>query len=147
MDTLKLRNIQVSLFNLIYLYIVSTSTFINVFFCNKGICLLTENARKKYYTILKIYYFISFLVIYFILLNSTLCFNHWACIAADEQFVPVKLMSPVVNASMLILVLYCKTLYICGIKFSRFNDNDVLAYFNFGGHDLPWLQIVKKVIL
>ena len=41
--------------------------------------------------------------------------------------------------------LCCKTFYICGIKFSRFNKNDILAYFNFGGHDIPWLQMVKKI--
>ena len=40
---------------------------------------------------------------------------------------------------------YCKTLNICGIKFCRFNKNNILAYFNFGGHDIPWLQIVKKI--
>ena len=40
---------------------------------------------------------------------------------------------------------YCKTLNVCGIKFSRFNENDILAYFNFGGHDIPWLQMVKKI--
>ena len=32
---------------------------------------------------------------------------------------------------------YCKTLYICRTKFSRFNENDILAYFNFGGHVIP----------
>ena len=37
-----------------------------------------------------------------------------------------------------------KTLNICGIKFSRFNENDILVYFNFVGHDIPWFQIVKK---
>ena len=30
---------------------------------------------------------------------------------------------------------YCKTLNICGIKISRFNKNEILAYFNFGGYD------------
>ena len=39
---------------------------------------------------------------------------------------------------------YCKTLSICGNKFSRFSDNDIMAYFNSGSHDIPWLQIVKK---
>ena len=42
------------------------------------------------------------------------------------------------------LVFY-KTLNICGIKISRFNENDILAHFNFGNHDIPWLQIVKKI--
>ena len=33
----------------------------------------------------------------------------------------------------------------CKSAVSNFRgDNDILAYFNFGGHDLPWLQIVKK---
>ena len=41
---------------------------------------------------------------------------------------------------------YCETLHICGIKFSRFSENDILVYFNFGGHDIPWLQIVKKIL-
>ena len=35
-------------------------------------------------------------------------------------------------------------LNICGIKFSRFTENDILAHFNFGVHDIPWLQIEKK---
>ena len=28
--------------------------------------------------------------------------------------------------------------------FSRFNENDILAIFNFGGHNISWLQIVRK---
>ena len=40
--------------------------------------------------------------------------------------------------------LSCKTLKICGIKFSRFDKNDILTHFNFGIHDLPSLQILKK---
>ena len=40
---------------------------------------------------------------------------------------------------------YCKTLNICGIKFSLCTENDILAHFNFGVHDTPWLQIVKKI--
>ena len=39
---------------------------------------------------------------------------------------------------------YCKMLNIRGIKFSRFNENNILAYFNFDGHDIPWFQMVKK---
>ena len=39
----------------------------------------------------------------------------------------------------------CKTLNISGIKFSRFNTNAILAYFNFCGHGIPWLQMVKKI--
>ena len=39
---------------------------------------------------------------------------------------------------------YCKTLNICSIKFSRISENDILACFNFGGHDIPCLQTVKK---
>ena len=31
---------------------------------------------------------------------------------------------------------FCKTINICGINFLRFNDNDILTYFNFGCHDL-----------
>ena len=38
---------------------------------------------------------------------------------------------------------YCKTLNICGIKLLPSNENDILAYLNFGCHDLPWFQIVK----
>ena len=53
-------------------------------------------------------------------------------------FEPLRRMSGYVTLH------YCKTLNICGNKLSRFNDNDVLAYFNFGGHDLPWLQIDSK---
>ena len=26
-------------------------------------------------------------------------------------------------------------------KFSRFYENDILAYFKFCGHDIPWFQI------
>ena len=32
-----------------------------------------------------------------------------------------------------------KTLYITGVKISRFNEKDVLAHFNSGDHDIPWL--------
>ena len=47
--------------------------------------------------------------------------------------------------SLSILKLYCcKRLTICGIKISRFNENDVLVHSNFGVHDITWLQIVKK---
>ena len=54
----------------------------------------------------------------------------------------------------LFLIIYCsqkytskysKTLNISGIKFSRFNENDKLTYYNVGGHDIPWIQIVKKI--
>ena len=58
-----------------------------------------------------------------------------------------RLVSPVIFKSHEFQRLhsqYCKTLNICGIKFSRFNENNILEYFNFGGHDIPWLQIVKK---
>ena len=34
---------------------------------------------------------------------------------------------------------------ICGNKFSWLNENDILGYFNFGGHDISWLQIVNKI--
>ena len=34
---------------------------------------------------------------------------------------------------------------ICDIKFSRFSENDILVYFNFSGHDIPWLQMVNKI--
>ena len=40
---------------------------------------------------------------------------------------------------------YCKTLNIRGVKFLRFNENNILAHFNFGVHDNPWLKIVKKI--
>ena len=40
---------------------------------------------------------------------------------------------------------YCQTLNICGIKFSRVNGNDILGYFNFYDHDIPWLLMVKKI--
>ena len=33
-------------------------------------------------------------------------------------------------------------LNICGFKISRLNENDILALINFGGQDIPWLQIV-----
>ena len=38
-------------------------------------------------------------------------------------------------------IMYCKTLDICGIKFLRFDENDILAHFNF---DMPLLQLVFK---
>ena len=38
-----------------------------------------------------------------------------------------------------------KTLNICGIKFSRFDETDILSHSNFGVHEIPWLQTVKKV--
>ena len=37
-----------------------------------------------------------------------------------------------------------KILNIWVITFSRFDENDILVYFNFVGHDIPWFQIVKK---
>ena len=43
------------------------------------------------------------------------------------------------------IIKYCKTLNICGIKFSRFNENDILAQFDFGVYDILWLQIVQKI--
>ena len=42
--------------------------------------------------------------------------------------------------------MYCKTFNIWGIKFSQFNENDIMAYFNFGDDDIPWLQMVKKIL-
>ena len=30
---------------------------------------------------------------------------------------------------------YCKALNICGIKISRFTENDILVEINFGGHE------------
>ena len=33
--------------------------------------------------------------------------------------------------------IYCNTHNIYGIRFLRFNENDILAYFNFGSHDIP----------
>ena len=41
--------------------------------------------------------------------------------------------------------LYCKTLNIRSVKFLRFNENDILAHFNFGVHVIPWLKKVKKI--
>ena len=32
---------------------------------------------------------------------------------------------------------YCKTHNICGIKFPRFSENNMLAYFKFGSHNIP----------
>ena len=47
--------------------------------------------------------------------------------------------------------MYFKTLNqisnLCGIKFSQFNENDILVHFNFGIHDIPWLQIAEKINL
>ena len=43
--------------------------------------------------------------------------------------------------------LYCrKTLNICSSQtaISRFNENDILAYFDFDGYDTSWLQIKSK---
>ena len=45
-----------------------------------------------------------------------------------------------------ILTTFVKTLNICGIKYLRFNEYDILAYFNSGGHDIRWLQIVQKIL-
>ena len=39
------------------------------------------------------------------------------------------------------LFAYCKTFNICGIKFSRFTENDIgRFFFNFGGHNMLWLR-------
>ena len=32
---------------------------------------------------------------------------------------------------------YCETLNICCIKFSWSSENEILAHFNFGVHDIP----------
>ena len=32
----------------------------------------------------------------------------------------------------------------CGVKISRFNENDILAHLNVGVHDNPWLQQVNS---
>ena len=40
---------------------------------------------------------------------------------------------------------YCKTLNIRCVRFSWFDDNDILAHFNFGVNDILWLKIVKKI--
>ena len=40
---------------------------------------------------------------------------------------------------------YCKTLNICGIKISGFNEKGKLVHFNFGGHDTSRLQLRKKI--
>ena len=32
-----------------------------------------------------------------------------------------------------------------GIHFLRLNEDDILAQFSFGVHDIPWLQIVKNI--
>ena len=39
----------------------------------------------------------------------------------------------IVHDFSIVLPSFCKTLSICGIKFSPLNENDILAYFNFGG--------------
>ena len=31
------------------------------------------------------------------------------------------------------------------VNFPRFNEQDILAHFNFGVHDIPWLKMVKKI--
>ena len=31
------------------------------------------------------------------------------------------------------------------IRILRFNEDNILASFNFGFHNIPWLQILKKV--
>ena len=49
------------------------------------------------------------------------------------------------SAGIASIYMYCKTLNIYGIKFLRFIENDILAYFNFGGHDILWLQTLKKI--
>ena len=54
----------------------------------------------------------------------------------------LKTQKPV---SITYIVICCKTLNICNIKFLRFSENDILAYFNFGGHDILWHQMVKKI--
>ena len=41
----------------------------------------------------------------------------------------------------------CKVLIICGINLLRFKENDIMAHFNLGVHDIyiPWLQTVIKM--
>ena len=34
----------------------------------------------------------------------------------------------------------------CSIRFSWFSENDTLAHFHFGVHDISWLQTVKKIL-
>ena len=40
---------------------------------------------------------------------------------------------------------YCTTLNIRGVNFLRYFENDKLAHFNFGVHDIPWIKVVKKI--
>ena len=41
--------------------------------------------------------------------------------------------------------MYCKTLNIRSVICLRFNENDILAHFNFWVHDIILLKEVKKV--
>ena len=44
-------------------------------------------------------------------------------------------MTCIVGKLVIFLFRYCKTLNICGIKLLWSNENELLAYFNFGVHD------------
>ena len=49
-------------------------------------------------------------------------------INSEERFSRNKGHMQEINIASLV---YCKTLNICGIKFLRFTENDILAHFNF----------------
>ena len=71
--------------------------------------------------------------------------RHWK---RKLQFI-VELHKKIICINGLILagkhcVVYCETLNILGVKFLCFNENDIIAHFNFGIHIL-WLKIVKKI--
>ena len=47
--------------------------------------------------------------------------------------------------SVTLNLVYPKTLNIRCVKILQFNENDILAHFNFGAHDILCLKTVKKV--
>ena len=41
---------------------------------------------------------------------------------------------------------YCKTLNKEVSKILQFNENDILGQINFGILDIPWIQIIQKIL-
>ena len=61
---------------------------------------------------------------------------------ADDKVQELEIVSICIVQSFC----YCKTLNICSINILQFNQNDILAPFNFGGYDTPQLRLLKKIL-
>ena len=49
------------------------------------------------------------------------------------------------DLSVMLGVPILKNFRVCGVEILWFIEDDILMHFNFGIHDMPWLQRVKKI--